>query len=200
MREWRSLGDFIVILLWLCITLNLKELHHRSSLKMPPLLYTFRRCPYAIRARLAIKISGLEVKPCEVNLRDKPQALMDCSPKATVPVLQFTDGHIIDESLDIMQWALTTNDPEQWMDENQKPFADTLTLISQNDSSFKQSLDRYKYADRHPEHPASYYREQAEVFLLELNTRLGQHTCLIRASTVSRIFRYLKSSIHNLSL
>ncbi len=146
---------------------------------MPPLLYTFRRCPYAIRARLAIKTSAVEVNTCEVDLRNKPPALLDCSPKGTVPVLQFTDGKVIEESLDIMQWALTINDPGAWLDKNHKPFSDSIALINQNDSSFKYYLDRYKYADRFPEYPATHYRQQAEVFLLELNARLSQHSHLI---------------------
>ncbi|NJR72013.1 MAG: glutathione S-transferase, partial [Gammaproteobacteria bacterium] len=80
-----------------------------------PLLYTFRRCPYAIRARLAIKVSTIFVNEIEVTLRDKPQALLALSPKATVPVLQLCDGTVIDESLDIMHWALGQHDPDGWL-------------------------------------------------------------------------------------
>ena len=147
---------------------------------MKPLLYTFRRCPYAIRARLAIKVSGVEVDKCEVDLRDKPKALLDCSPKGTVPVLQFVDGSVIEESLDIMQWALAINDPEEWMDGGNGPSAETLALIQQNDGPFKSALDRYKYAVRFPEHPAATYREQAEDFLSELNGRISKQGYLMR--------------------
>lgn len=147
---------------------------------MSPLLYTFRRCPYAIRARLAIKISGVEIDKCEVDLRDKPKALLDCSPKGTVPVLQFVDGSVIEESLDIMQWALAINDPEVWIDGNNGPSAETLALIQQNDGPFKTALDRYKYAVRFPEHPAATYREQAEDFLSELNGRISKQGNLMR--------------------
>lgn len=147
---------------------------------MKPLLYTFRRCPYAIRTRLAIKISGIEVEKCEVDLRNKPKALLDCSPKGTVPVLQFSDGSVIEESLDIMQWALAINDPEEWMDSGNGPSAETLALIHQNDGSFKAALDRYKYAVHFPEYPAETYREQAEVFLLELNVRISKQGYLMR--------------------
>ena len=147
---------------------------------MKPLLYTFRRCPYAIRARLAIKVSGVEVDKCEVDLRDKPKALLDCSPKGTVPVLQFADGSVIEESLDIMQWALAINDPEAWMDGSNGPSAETLALIQQNDGPFKTALDRYKYAVRFPEHPAATYREQAEDFLSELNVRISKQGYLMR--------------------
>jgi glutathione S-transferase len=142
---------------------------------MLPRLYTFRRCPYAIRARLAIKISNVEVEMCEVSLRDKPQAMLDCSPKGTVPVLQLANGAVLDESLDIMRWALAIHDPQSWLNES----ALSQDLIAQNDSSFKQNLDRYKYADRYPEHSVEYHREQAEIFLRLLNERLGKHKYLM---------------------
>jgi glutathione S-transferase len=146
-----------------------------------PLLYTFRRCPYAIRARLAIKVSGVEVDKCEVDLRDKPKTLLDCSPKGTVPVLQFVDGSVIEESLDIMQWALAINDPEDWLGGSNGPSIETLALIQQNDGPFKNALDRYKYAVRFPEHPAATYREQAEDFLSALNSRISKQGYLIRS-------------------
>jgi glutathione S-transferase len=142
---------------------------------MPALLYTFRRCPYAIRARLAIKISNIDVEMREVDLRNKPQAMFDCSPKGTVPVLQLEDGTVLDESLDIMRWALTINDPQSWLNLS----AESRGLIAQNDSSFKQNLDQYKYADRYPEHSAEYYREQAEAFLLLLDNRLAKQNYLM---------------------
>jgi glutathione S-transferase len=141
-----------------------------------PILYTFRRCPYAIRARMAIAVSGAEVETHEVDLRVKPQAMLACSPKGTVPVLQLPDGRVIDESLDIMRWALAINDPQAWM-EGQP--AETLHLIEQNDGPFKQELDRYKYADRFPQHSRVYYRQQAEVFLAALNTRLAGQAHLL---------------------
>lgn len=147
---------------------------------MKPLLYTFRRCPYAIRARLAIRVSGVAVDKCEVDLRNKPKALLDCSPKGTVPVLQFSDGRVIEESLDIMQWALAVNDPEKWLGGGLSPSADSLALIRQNDGPFKAALDRYKYAVRFPEHPAATYREQAADFLSELNSRINKQGYLVR--------------------
>jgi glutathione S-transferase len=146
---------------------------------MTPILYTFRRCPYAIRARLAIKVSGVEVEMREVDLRNKPHSMLECSPKGTVPVLQLADGVVIEESLDIMQWALAINDPQGWMTGGAELSVEALTLIHQNDGPFKRYLDRYKYAERFPEHPAVYYREQAEVFLSELDTRLGKQTYLM---------------------
>lgn len=150
-----------------------------STSQERPLLYTFRRCPFAIRARMAIKISGFEVDHCEVDLRNKPQALLDCSPKGTVPVLQFSDGKIIEESLEIMQWVLSLNDPEKWLDGDNGASVEMIELIFQNDHSFKPALDKYKYAVHFPEHSAEYYREIAEVFLQILDDRLSQQPYLM---------------------
>lgn len=131
-----------------------------------PVLYSFLRCPYAMRARLAIAQSEIVVELREVVLRDKPQALIDVSPKATVPVLVLSDGRVIEESLDIMHWALKQNDPNGWLE------ATGEELVHENDSVFKKHLDRYKYAQRYPEHPQVYYREQGEKFLQRLEKRL----------------------------
>jgi len=144
-----------------------------------PTLYTFRRCPYAIRARLAVKVSGVQVTMHEVSLRNKPQAMLDCSPKGTVPVLQLPDGTVIEQSLDIMQWALAINDPQEWMNGRSALSAEAAALIEQNDGTFKQSLNRYKYPERFPEFPAVHYREQGGLFLSALNDRLAQHAYLM---------------------
>ena len=111
-----------------------------------PVLYTFRRCPYAMRARLALAISGAEIRIREVVLRDKPAEMLAASPKGTVPVLVLPDGRIIDESLDIMHWALDRNDPENWLGADA---AETAALIAQCDGPFKAALDRYKYPNRY---------------------------------------------------
>ena len=144
-----------------------------------PILYTFRRCPYAIRARLAIAVSGVAAQMCEVDLRHKPQAMLDCSPKGTVPVLHLPDGTVIDESIDIMSWALSINDPASWLDGRTACAAEALSLIQENDGEFKHALDHYKYAGRFPEHPADVYRAQGEAFLLKLNARLITHAYLL---------------------
>ncbi len=146
---------------------------------MKPLLFSFRRCPFAIRARLAIKVSGVEVDTHEVSLRAKPKEMLECSPKGTVPVLKFADGRVLEQSLDIMQWALSLNDPEHWLDQDQAILAEIMSLIKKNDESFKPALDLYKYAVRFPEHSEAYYREQAEPFLAELNTRLSRDGYLL---------------------
>jgi glutathione S-transferase len=142
-----------------------------------PILYSYRRCPYAMRARMALHCSGIEVVIREIALRQKPAAMLAASPKGTVPVLVLSDGAVIDESLDIMRWALAQRDPQAWL----KNVTDSETLIAENDGSFKQALDRYKYAERFPEHPQQTYRAQGERFLSQLETRLQQHAYLLDA-------------------
>ncbi len=115
-----------------------------------PILYSFRRCPYAMRARLALAVSGLKYELREVVLREKPAEMLAVSPKATVPVLVLPNGQVIDESLDIMQWALAQNDPEKWLAASRASMADMQALIAVNDGSFKQALDRYKYPNHYP--------------------------------------------------
>ncbi len=114
-----------------------------SAILTDPILYSFRRCPYAIRARLALAVSGTAVEHREVKLRDKPAEMLAASPKGTVPVLVLPDGRVIDESLEIMRWALARNDPEGWL------AGDDAALIAANDGAFKGHLDRYKYPDRY---------------------------------------------------
>jgi UPF0176 protein len=150
-----------------------------SNLAGAPILYSFRRCPYAIRARLAIKVSGVRVALREVVLRDKPAALLLASAKATVPVLQLPDGRVIEQSLEIMRWALEQNDPQGWLGLHEPDEA--LALIALNDGPFKQALDRYKYAPRHSERPQSAWRDEAvELMLAPLNTRLANRLFLLR--------------------
>ena len=129
-----------------------------------------------MRARLAIHASQIKLELREVALKNKPVAMLQASAKATVPVLVLADGTVIDESLDIMLWALRQNDPENWLSFQQ----DTLdSLIRHNDNIFKIHLDHYKYADRFPEQPPLYYRQKGEVFLTQLETRLQQHDFLL---------------------
>jgi glutathione S-transferase len=143
-------------------------------------LYSFRRCPYAMRARLAIANSNIQLELREIVLRDKPQQLIDISPKATVPVLLLPDNTVIDESLDIMQWALDQNDPYNWFNSlSSEQQTLSLQLISNNDGEFKYYLDRYKYADRYPEQTQEHYRQQAEKFLVLLEQQLQQNGYLI---------------------
>ncbi|MBT5403216.1 MAG: glutathione S-transferase [Crocinitomicaceae bacterium] len=134
-----------------------------------PILYSFRRCPYAIRGRIALAAANIKCELREVVLSDKPAEMLAISAKGTVPVLQLDDGQVIDESLDVMHWALQQSDPEHWLNVNED---ETQLLIKCNDGEFKQNLDRYKYFNRYPEHSQEYYRKQAEAFLLNLEEHL----------------------------
>ena len=137
-----------------------------------PVLYSFRRCPYAIRARLAIKVSDLDVELREIKLSNKPEEMLACSPKGTVPVLILPNGTVIDESKDIMEWALNQSDPNDWLTDDVALQQEANNLIDYNDNEFKKYLDLYKYADRYPENTAEYYRQQGEVFLEKLECEL----------------------------
>lgn len=143
-----------------------------------PVLYSFRRCPYAMRARLALAVSGQACELREVVLRDKPQGLLQASPKATVPVLVLIGGQVLDQSLDIMQWALERQDPGGWLTPSIGTQADMLMLIAECDGRFKQSLDRCKYPGRYPEDDAVLARTEAVKWLQGLELRLAQHPFL----------------------
>jgi glutathione S-transferase len=148
------------------------------------ILYSYRRCPYAMRARMALRVADIEIEQIEISLRDKPQAMLDISPKGTVPVLQCPDGRVIEQSLEIMRWALEQNDPQKWLQHADD--AEQLSFVQRNDTDFKHWLDRYKYAERYPDFTAQYYRDQAIATLLDsLEARLahnqylgGQSPCL----------------------
>jgi len=140
-----------------------------------PCLYTFRRCPYAIRARMTLAHSEIRVELREVRLSNMPQELLDISPKATVPVLHLPDGTLFEQSLDIMHWALLIADPQQWLVDDSV----SLELIRQNDEDFKPLLDAYKYADRFPQLSQLQHRNCAEYFLRQLEARLRQHRFLV---------------------
>ena len=137
-----------------------------------PVLYSFRRCPYAIRARMALEYASITCELREVKLSNKPPAMINISSKGTVPVLQLVDGRVIDESLDIMLWALGQTDPDHWLDLEKN---DGRSLIDVNDQEFTQYLDQYKYFKRYPEHSQLYYREKAEKFIVVLETNLQEH-------------------------
>lgn len=134
---------------------------------MTPILYSFRRCPYAMRARLAIRASGIDVELREVVLRDKPDAFLAVSDSATVPCLVIERG-AIDESLDIMKWALGQHDPHGWLD---MP-AEGVDWIMRADGPFKDALDRTKYAPRYPGCDPLCERDKAMAFLLALEAQL----------------------------
>ncbi len=127
-----------------------------------------------MRARFALIYAGIQLEHREILLKNKPQAMLDVSPKGTVPVLVLEDVQVIDESLEIMLWALQQHDPQGWL----RCQEEALTLIENNDNAFKPWLDKYKYADRFPEYSQNDYRLQAEFFLQKLEQQLCQFTFL----------------------
>lgn len=140
-----------------------------------PVLYSFRRCPYAMRARMAIAVSDYRCELREIILKDKPEAMLNASPKGTVPVLLLEDGTVIDESLAIMLHVLQLNDPQNWLLDK----ADSLSLIEEYDIQFKPLLDRYKYHVGYPELSFDEHRANTLPFLNSLNQRLDNNTFLI---------------------
>ena len=130
-----------------------------------PVLYSFRRCPYAMRARLALAISGQACELREVVLKAKPAELLEASAKASVPVLVLPSGEVIDQSLDIMRWALQLNDPARWLPTKPEQAAQVQALIDGCETSFKHHLDRYKYPNRYDGADALQHRAAAAVWL-----------------------------------
>ena len=140
------------------------------------ILYSYRRCPYAMRARMALKYAGIALEIREIELKNKPAHMLKVSPKATVPVLVLSDGTVLEQSLEIMLWALQQQDKDDWLIADSEL---TQQLIAENDSIFKQALDKYKYAIRFPEDSAEVYRTQGEVFLQRLEILLIQSQYLL---------------------
>lgn len=141
-----------------------------------PLLYSFRRCPYAMRARLALYASGIAVEHREVELKNKPSCMLAASPKGTVPVLVLPDGTVIDESLDIMRWALQAQDPLHWWPNDPLRLSETMAFIGENDGPFKYALDRYKYPHRFGLADGAAWRDAGAKFLMQLQAVLAmQH-------------------------
>jgi glutathione S-transferase len=138
-----------------------------------PLLYSYRRCPYAMRARMALLVAGVAFDAHEIVLRDKPADMLALSPKGTVPVLRLPDGSVLEQSLDIMQWAFAVRDPEGWWARAQSTV--NLDLLTACDGPFKQHLDRYKYPERFEVADRAQPRDAAvELLLQPLNARLLQ--------------------------
>ena len=148
------------------------------SVNRLPILFSFRRCPYAMRARLAIASSQQQCELREVVLRSKPQELFDASAKGTVPVLQLPDNTVIDESFDIMLWALAQDDPDSWLQPEQGSLDQMLALVAENDGMFKGHLDRYKYPVRYDLDSGIADRDAGATWLRTLNDRLVLSTYL----------------------
>ena len=146
-----------------------------------PLLYSFRRCPYAMRARMALLGAGVPFAVQEVDLRHKPAAMLELSPKGTVPVLHLPDGSVIDQSLDILHWALRQADPAGWL--AVAPASANAEWVQRNDVEFKPLLDCYKYAERHPDRTAAEHRQRAlEALILPMEAALARHHGLVGAA------------------
>ena len=137
-----------------------------------PILYSFRRCPYAMRARLAIAVAGQQCELREILLRDKAAEFLETSPKGTVPVLVDVDGTVLEESIDLMDWALVQHDPENWLRPEVGTLEEMKALVAESDGPFKTALDRYKYANRYEGADALAEREKASVFLRKLDAKL----------------------------
>lgn len=146
---------------------------------MLPIVYSFRRCPYAMRARLALFYSGVTVELREVVLSDKPAEMQNLADEVTVPLLLLPDQTLIDESWDVMLWAIRQNDPDLWLGEGESKVFDAEIMVEMNDFSFKTDLDHYKYSDRYPEHPLEYYRSRGEEYLQDLEDALSESKYLL---------------------
>ena len=144
-----------------------------------PKLFSFRRCPYAMRARMALYQARIALDLIEVELKNKPELMLKLSPKGTVPVLVQSSGEVLDESRDILFWALERNDPDTWLAAGLDPING---LIDECDQIFKPWLDRYKYHVGYPEHSPEYYRSQALLTLSAWETRLRQSEFLLGSS------------------
>ncbi|MCR9260376.1 MAG: glutathione S-transferase [Pseudomonadaceae bacterium] len=137
-----------------------------------PVLYSFRRCPYAMRARMALRYAGQNCVLREVDLKHKPESMLQASRKGTVPVM-LVESSVIDESLDVMLWALRQNDPDNWLEKGDMQ-PGVKELVATNDGTFKEHLDGYKYAGRDGQAAAESHRQQGESFLSELEALLAQ--------------------------
>jgi glutathione S-transferase len=148
-----------------------------TSLANKPILYSYRRCPYAMRARMALAYANISVEIREISLKEKPLSMLAISPKATVPVLQY-GNLVLEQSLDIMKWALSQHDPDGWLtDENNKS---VMALIDANDGSFKRLLDQYKYPTRFSDvNVEGVLNEALDQHLKPLNARLKQAKFLL---------------------
>ena len=139
-----------------------------------PILYSFRRCPFAMRARWALLEAGLIVHWREIELKHKPVEMLESSAKGTVPVLVLPNGTVIDESEAVMRWALAQADPRGLL-----RAADASALIAQNDGVFKRHLDRFKYTDRYPGESRDEHRDAGLRILADWSQRLEQNPWLL---------------------
>ena len=154
--------------------ISILSMEQAHGLKMNglPILYTFRRCPYAMRARMGLAYAGIDFQIREVDLKNKPKEMLEVSPKGTVPVLLFEDSSVLEESLDILLWSLSLRDPDGWKNHPVEVLSQMAELVTENDDVFKKHLDQYKYSDRFPAETKHTYRQRGEAFLEKLESRL----------------------------
>lgn len=164
-----------------------------------PVLYSYRRCPYAMRARVGLYLCGVQVEQREIVFWDKPESMLQASPKGTVPVLILPNGEVIDESRDILTWAVNqTGLAENKLLPSAKK-GEINNWIDENDEQFKEWLDKYKYADRYPENEQSYYRFQGEIFLAKLEEALNNHDYLVSNELTLAdvaLFPFIRQFVH----
>ncbi len=137
-----------------------------------PILYSFRRCPYAMRARMVLLHSKIQCEIREIKLSNKPKEMLAISPKGTVPVLILENGDILDESLDVMLWAIEQGNLRNLFNSGKK---EILDLIKINDGEFKDAIDRYKYSSLYPEKPMIEYRKMGQPFLEKIESYLEKN-------------------------
>ena len=143
-----------------------------------PILYTFRRCPYAMRARFAIRSSKIKVEIREIKLKEKPSEFLNLSPKGTVPVLITNSGEVLEESLDIIYWALNKNDPHKWLAKGKLENREIIKLLDDLENKFKPNLDKYKYPSRFSGVDQYFHRDKNLCFLKKLNSYLENNKSL----------------------
>lgn len=150
-----------------------------------PILYSFRRCPYAMRARMGLMISGQSVELREIILRAKPAEMLAASAKGTVPILILPTGQVIEQSLDIMHWALRQNDPKHWLSQSDETARAAEKIVAQSDGLFKTALDRYKYHSRYDDADPHIERDKAMNILLEWNDIIGEKGCFFEKNNIA---------------
>ena len=154
-----------------------------------PILYSFRRCPYAMRARIFIKLCNIKVELREVLLKDIPKEMIDVSPKATVPVLKLSDGKILEESLDIINWAIDINDIHGLKTSKTQNIKINKDILFKFDEYFKYHLDRYKYNSRYEGNKdvksKNEHRNEALKILSTIEKKLSDNTLWIFGNEAS---------------
>ena len=152
--------------------LNLRANFHLMA-ETQPILYSCRRCPFAMRARIILKICDVTVRLREIELKDKPKGLLQASPKATVPVLILPE-QILEQSMDIILWALSISDPHNILVSWNADKATSAQFLKSLDDDFKHHLDRYKYAARFELKDKNFHRDLAMLWIENIEVKLSE--------------------------